>query len=84
MIIKEIDGIKLKKPLKIKMKIYYVAETNGYDFFGEGVTKEKAIKCFKVNIKGTYKYFQKNKDDDTDEGREWANKYIDLFYYEGD
>lgn len=77
MFITEINGKKLKKPLKIEVKKYYIAEIEDYDFYGEGDTEEIAVEDLKEAILDIYEYFKKSENDIND--TEQKKKILDLF-----
>jgi hypothetical protein len=54
MLINEVFDKKLKKPLEVKIKHYYIVTNDNLDLYGKGDTEVEAIKDFKLALMDIY------------------------------
>jgi len=78
MLINEIEGKKLKKPIKVKISKYYIAESDDLNLYAEGITEEEAINDLKMTVLDILQDI-KNDDEYTKGGKEWKDKFLAYF-----
>ena len=83
MFINEINELKLKKPISVKMGISYIstAKIGGNRFYGEGKTEEEAISDLKIAIYDMHHYLcgNGNNVEYTKQGKATKEKFLSSF-----
>jgi len=77
MLINEIFGKKLKKPLEVKISKQYIAENEELEIFGQGDTEEEAVEDLKSVLIDIYEDLLT--DDGFDNSDEYAKKFLAYF-----
>jgi len=77
MLINEIQGKKLSKPLEVKISKQYIAENEELEIFGQGDTEEEAVEDLKSTLLDIYEDLLT--DDGFDNSDEYAKKFLAYF-----